>query len=1309
MKFNIKKYLYSFFAFVAFQQASAQVIFKEDFGQSSVRTISPYVPQGGVDASLGKFKHGSSFYYAANTYFTSIPGTYTSLKTANTDVHVVNDGYYTIVSPKTVYNFAKPSGGTDWDGNWWAKIADHTGNANGSVMIVNAGQVKNQFYRRAVTLEKGKTYKISAWFYGSGSDKMGVMFQAQNIATEAELGKSSTFSLNSTANQWQKKEWSFKIPNTDGCGNIAVALRNTLADDQGNDLYIDDIVLEEVVDPTAPEIGCGNLANFDDLIKPVDDVYKWGTGNYIIHTNDKVSVSNTMVPIVLSGTSKNATISTIGNWPTGITLDTTTGEVKVAAGTIMPTAPLEYQVCSLIGVCSKATVTFIPLQENLALTGSVTNQCDYVGTALNSKPNEYTLTITNKLSVPFIASADETLEVKFTINNGTGANANNLDTPSYSANYSNYDTKWDYKTTTNVLPIYSIHSFKLKVGQVIPANGSIQLKFIKNWTALGITQGLRKSLDISLDVVNKSQTNIDTDLSDNKLYISVFDAVNSDNVPNITTKVNQYQVITVGEAAGLGANTDGYTFFTMINGVETQIPSNYLIPTNDKGVSFSFSYKSECKSYKATVSVPVGFDNPGTISTNSSTAQSSAKGCYGSPFTIYGLTPAAVLPVNPIVYSWEVSNDNGATWLAVASNDLNYTNATTASLTIVSLVKNVKVRRVAKINSSITADNVTSVSNEVEVLVTNNVISVQNNISDFSIPVNGKITIPSITTSEVSTIEIKDHNGVVRNVGDEVSFNTEGIYTITIKATTTASPYCVTTKTILVNVYNLGSCNEIRQKTMANRSTWSTVPVLIIPGWVTSEANAVDTDLSTYSTITIPVGLLGLGTTWQNLFFDHVVPAGTPVTIKLGQEYSAVQVGGGVTVQALDANEKTAGPLLAVGDGALLDLLVGDNVFEYTFIPKDNKGNPIAYKGVRAVVGSTVAVANNAKIFGAYYDKNVSFSGQNPTCTNGIPNTKVAAGASKPGSSTSYPYPHTEVTLNPLVDDVTWGVEDIGLGVASSLASVVYPYLAVDNDINTFAIFNKSVAALNRQKLTVKFNQNVRPGDQIRILMGGFEVPVLDLSLLTDIKIQRYKGNVKVGQLLNGSQFKILDLNLLALLGNVGDRKALIVDAINEPFDKIEMSYLSTVQVGLLGDYTYVYDISIMPTMKFEGQDSTNATALCASDFLKVTKVDNCTTYDVSMAYATKEKFIDVDGVEKDRVVSFTDIPNSILKEIKDDGKFIYYEFNSLHTNYANDLYIKVQTKRQGCNYSEPMYLPIKLINCLNGIVNPVLKMSASK
>lgn len=1301
MKFNIKKYLYSFFAFVALQQASAQVIFKEDFGKHEGRKSSQYIPQAGADTGLPKFTHGSAF-YKFGEYVKNSTGE--QLRSNNLD-----DGYYAIMSPNKI--------NTPNIGSWWnINVYDHTTSSSvGAVLIVNAGATKNQYYRRGVVLEHGKTYKLSAYILNMAADagtlKKAHRFkmQAQNISTESVIGESDVI-ITSGEGKWVQYSWSFKVPVSTTCNsNIAVSFRNQSDVTSGNDLYIDDIQLEETIDSNATGLTCDGIVNFDDLIKPVDDVYKWETGNYIIHTNDKVSVSNIMVPIVLSGTSKNATISTIGNWPTGITLDTTTGEVKVAAGTIMPTAPLEYQVCSLIGVCSKATVTFIPLQENLALTGSVTNQCDYVGTALNSKPNEYTLTITNKLSVPFIASADETLEVKFTINNGTGVSANNLDTPSYSANYSTYDTKWDYKTTTNVLPIYSIHSFKLKVGQVIPANGSIQLKFIKNWTALGITQGLSKSLDISLDVVNKSQTNIDTDLSDNKLYISVFDAVNSNNVPDLTTKVSQYQVITVGEAAGLGSNTKGYTFFTMINGVETQIPSNYLIPTNDKGVSFSFSYKSECKSYKATVSVPVGFDNPGAISTNSSTAQSSAKGCYGSPFTVYGLTPAVVSPVNPIVYSWEVSNDNGATWLAIASNDENYTNSTTESLTIVNLTNNVKVRRVAKINSSTTADNVTSVSNEVEILVTNNVISVQNNISDFSIPVNGKIIIPSITTSEVSTIEVKDHNGVVRNVGNEVSFNTEGLYTITIKATTTASPNCVTTKTILVNVYNLGACNEIRQKTMANRSTWSTVPVLVIPGKVTSETNAVDTDLSTYSTITIPVGLLGLGTTWQNLFFDHVVPAGTPVTIKLGQEYSAVQVGGGVTVQALDANEKTAGPLLAAGDGALLDLLVGDNVFEYTFIPKDNNGNPIPYKGVRAVVGSTVAVANNAKIFGAYYDKNVSFSGQNPTCTNGIPNTKVAAGASKPGSSTSYPYPHTEVTLNPLVDDVTWGVEDIGLGVASSLASVVYPYLAVDNDINTFAIFNKSVAALNRQKLTVKFNQNVRPGDQIRILMGGFEVPVLDLSLLTDIKIQRYKGNVKVGQLLNGSQFKILDLNLLALLGNVGDRKALIVDAINEPFDKIEMSYLSTVQVGLLGDYTYVYDISIMPTMKFEGQDSTNATALCASDFLKVTKVDNCTTYDVSMAYATKEKFIDVDGVEKDRVVSFTDIPNSILKEIKDDGKFIYYEFNSLHANYANDLYIKVQTKRQGCNYSEPMYLPIKLINCLNGIVNPVLKMSASK
>lgn len=1274
MKFNIKKYLYSLFGLVALQQANAQVVFKEDFGQSSTRVESQYVPQGGADSKLGNFDHGSSFYKFAQIITTN-PWDNNKNQWSN----LISDGYYAVIDPRKIYE-GLPAGKPEW-ATWWVSKQDHTGNANGAALVVNAGQVLNQFYRRAVALEKGKTYKISTWIMSSGTQSYPkLIFEAQNILTEASLGKSNELTIG-VGSTWRQLSWSFKIPNSNDCGNIAIALRNQSNVTGGNDFYLDDIVLEEVVDPTAEEIKCGSLANFDNLIKPENDIYKWGTGNYMIHTNDKVSVSNTMVPIVLSGATKNATISTIGNWPTGITLDKTTGEVKVASGTIMPTAPLEYQVCSLIGVCSKATVTFIPLQENLAITGVVTNQCDY-----NQNSNVYTLTIKNNLNTTFVASSATALEISFTIDHFPLYNS--LDNPT--SNNSDHGI-WKYTrsgVSASVPPL--THTFKLMDGQVIPANGSITLTFTKNWNLVTASdEQFRRSLDIKMNVSNSSGNNIDKDLSDNSLLVSVFKTTAEGEVPNLTTKVSQYQKITVGEAAGLGENTSGYTFYTKINGIDTVIPSNYLIPTDNKGESFSFSYKSECKVYLATVTVPIGFSNPGTISTASGSLVNSLDSCFGGAVTIYNNTAAASDPSGKaFTYSWEVSKDNGTNWLPVSSADDNYINSTTNQLTIVSLLEDILVRRVAKL----TDDNVTAVSNVVKIKSIKNDISIAT--KNFSIQKGTSIVIPSITTSLPSNIIIKDHNGVIVSQGDNVLFSQVGTYTITVEATNTNAPLCSTKEIIMVEVYDIADCGKITEKVMVKTEDWSTVPVLIIPGVVSNRQNAVDNDLSTHSTLTIPIGALGLGTTWHNLRFDHNVTKGTPVTVKLGQEYSAVQVGGGVTVQALDVNGKTIGPLLAAGDGALLDLLVGDNVFEYTFIPKDNNGNLIDYKGVRVVLGSTLAIANSAKVFGAYYEKQAIIDVDNPTCSTG----KKAAGASKPND-----YPHTDVALNPMVDDVLWGVEDVGLGVASSLASIVYPYLAADNDLSTYAIFNKSVAALNRQKLTVKFNQVARPGDQIRILMGGFEVPVLDLSLLTDIKIQRYLGDVKVGPQVDGSQFKILDLNLLALLGSVGNRKALIVDAIQQPFDRVEITYLSTVQVGLLGDYTYIYDVALKPNIAFDNQlpnnpdGSTNTTELCALDYLRVEKPDLCTGYEIAFAYANKD--------DEGNVTSFTDIENSGLIHVSETDKEVKFEFNSLHGMHTDNLYLKVRVYRQGCPFGDYQYIKVNIVNCHQSIVNPVLKL----
>lgn len=639
-------------------------------------------------------------------------------------------------------------------------------------------------------------------------------------------------------------------------------------------------------------------------------------------------------------------------------------------------------------------------------------------------------------------------------------------------------------------------------------------------------------------------------------------------------------------------------------------------------------------------------------------------------------------------YKWQISYDNGTTWKYLTDED---SDASTGgnSVTLSSVQSKIWIRREAKrysipqVYAYTQAVAVTPIKNEISFSTGNN----------FSVALNGSITMPTIQTTYPSTVKIYNSNNVEIPQGSVQTYSALGYYSYVVKVERIDAPTCPVYSSIDVNVYDIGDCTKTTEKVFATSQSWFTVPLLFIPlGGVANPSQAVDNDMSTYSTITVGLGAVGLGTTWQNLNFGHKIAKGTPVIVKMGQEYSGAQVAGGITVYAVDQNNNPIGPMTAVGEGALLDLLVGDNVFEFKFIPKDSNGNLIDYYGVRVNAGSLLAVANNTKVFGAYYEKTKPVDA---TCTL---SDIIATGAAVPSTHT------TPVKLNKYVSDVLWGVEDIGLGVATSLSSVVYPYLAVDDNLDSFAIFNKAVAALNRQKLNVKLRQTARPGDEVRIIMGGFEVPVLDLSLLTDFKVQRYLGNVKVGPEVSGNGFKFLDLNLLAILGNVGNRKAILVSGIGQPFDRVEITYLSTVQVGLLGDYTYIYDVSIMPRMIFDGQDQNNlgaTTKLCVGDYLRVSKADICTEYIVNFATAQ------TDG--QGNVTGFMEIPSSQINKVHETNSMVYYEFNSLHQAHLGNLYMRVQTKRQNCSYGDPQYLKVSLENCNDAVVNPVLRDAAKK
>ena len=362
-----------------------KIIYHEDFGKSTERLASQYVPQSGKDAGLaGIFSHGSKFYK-----FASIVENYDG---ENQKQNVIDNGYYAVIAPKFIYN-GLPAGKPDW-ATWWNATVNHTDTSDdGAVLVVNGGEVLNQYYRRVVELEPNKSYRISAAFYGNGQSNVGVNFEAQDILTEVVLGSSNKDQSQgmqlTKAGEWQVMSWVFKMPASESCTNIAIALRNNVSASSGNDFYVDDIILEEVVDG-GNVIDCGSTETIDNIIKANDDSFDLSTGTSIFNllTNDTYGTDGTTVN--LNGVNKNATISTIGEWPEGITLNTETGEITVAPSFVIPTEPLRYQICNLIGVCSSAIITF---QNNSSIctqnpTLGTPNGFTNVGISTYSKKNE---------------------------------------------------------------------------------------------------------------------------------------------------------------------------------------------------------------------------------------------------------------------------------------------------------------------------------------------------------------------------------------------------------------------------------------------------------------------------------------------------------------------------------------------------------------------------------------------------------------------------------------------------------------------------------------------------------------------------------------------------------------------------------------------------------------------------------------------------------------------------------------------------------------------------------------------------------
>ncbi|TGD58542.1 Ig-like domain-containing protein [Flavobacterium humi] len=491
------------------------------------------------------------------------------------------------------------------------------------------------------------------------------------------------------------------------------------------------------------------------------------------------------------------------------------------------------------------------------------------------------------------------------------------------------------------------------------------------------------------------------------------------------------------------------------------------------------------------------------------------------------------------------------------SGDTVYTFYDAADMPITgSQASNIQASGIYYIQASNTAQ--TCASDKEQVNVTVNPLP-QLGVSPTSYSANIGETVTLLSTSNAPIVWY-DQNGTALASNIAGPFTQAGTYTFTVVAN---NGLCSKSLSVTVIVLDPNACPVMMEKVFADTQSSDS----IITGGVVNGAAAIDHNLQTNSTIITGLGLLGIGTTWQTLEWNTTIAAGTPLTIKLGSEYSGLALIGAVSVVGTKRNG--VGNPIDIGtiqpiSGDLLNLLPGENSFEYTFVPANGSG-PQAYDGVRIIVGSVLSVAQNIKVYEAYYTKEADPI----VCPSGD------------------------------VEDIFYGAVDLGVGALTSLVAVQNPWNAVDNDEATFATLYKTVGVLAAAEMTVKFSTPSQGNDilKIKISKPGTQLTV---GLLFGFTIQRYMGNTPVGDLMevNGA---FLNTELL----NGGAEVLLVSNSQSPAFDRVRIRFGGPANVL---DFLQVHMVKREALIDVVGSGGDNIIEVCFGDTVSIAP-QPCTTY----------------------------------------------------------------------------------------------------
>src|SRR5690606_16841946 len=161
----------------------------------------------------------------------------------------------------------------------------------------------------------------------------------------------------------------------------------------------------------------------------------------------------------------------------------------------------------------------------------------------------------------------------------------------------------------------------------------------------------------------------------------------------------------------------------------------------------------------------------------------------------------------------------------------------------------------------------------------------------YSIEVGNSVELPTINVPTATVIWYDNNGNALVDPTETEVFDTPGTYTYT--AVITETDHCTVTVSVIINVFAEGECPPVYNRVYAtDASDYGVSNLLGIPlGGINNPADAADGNINSFSELTEGINALGLlGQTYQTLKWSAPVAAGTPVSVKLGKQFSTVNV-----------------------------------------------------------------------------------------------------------------------------------------------------------------------------------------------------------------------------------------------------------------------------------------------------------------------------------------------------------------------------------------------------------------------------------